>query len=560
MMKKIFNLRNIAVAALVLFNTSCRDLDLYSRTSPSTGDFYSTEAELEVAANEFYRDFMYPTDTDKYSDNVFTRSGTGHELYKGTSTSQSGIFKNRWTDCYKSITRANMMLHYMYRAEDVTPEATWMKYRAEALMTRAHQYLYLATHFGDVPLLLEPIPLEEAYDIRRTDKKAVIDQAMEDLDFAIEYLPTEYGDADVQRFTKASALAIKSRYALYTNRYDLAVEAAKALMDYGKFTLHPNYGDLFLEQGQQSSEIIIALAQSSAYNEKRNIQYDIQRNVGGYASTTPTYELIDSYETAEGLRIDDENASYSYLNPFENRDPRLKMSILTPGDSLMDMYWEPFKKETWDIQQEKSIKNMDSWLSNTQGSANPCGLLFKKGFSNAMRGSFDLVDVDIIHYRFAETLLIYAEAKVELGEIDQSVLDAINRVRQRAYAQQIAEGGTYPEVTTTEAQELREIIRRERRVELANEGLRYMDLIRWNLADKALNRPMLGIKTEGLSEESNMFSAIPEFDENGLPTYDHVLDNHNILLNRVFPDRQYIWPVPFQESVTNPNLGQNPGW
>ena len=107
-----------------------------------------------------------------------------------------------------------------------------------------------------------------------------------------------------------------------------------------------------------------------------------------------------------------------------------------------------------------------------------------------------MTDNDNIIIRLADVMLMYAEAKIELNQIDQSVLDAINKVRARAYKVDYTETTSYPAITVTDQTALRKIIRRERRVELAFEGLRYYDLIRWRIAKKALNMPNCGIPSD----------------------------------------------------------------
>src|SRR5690606_31136539 len=126
-------------------------------------------------------------------------------------------------------------------------------------------------------------------------------------------------------------------------------------------------------------------------------------------------------------------------------------------------------------------RSLDQWASFN-------GLNWKKSISDDWKDLY--TDPDKIIIRYADVLLMYAEAKIELNDIDESVLEAINQVRDRAYAHS---SFSNPEVTTVEQQELRYIVRNERRVELAMEGLRYMDLIRWRLAEKAMSANIYGM-------------------------------------------------------------------
>ena len=187
-----------------------------------------------------------------------------------------------------------------------------------------------------------------------------------------------------------------------------------------------------------------------------------------------------------------------------------------------------------------------------------------------------LTDPDLIVIRYADVLLMYAEAKIELNQIDASVLGAINQVRDRAYANS---GKPNPTVTTTDQNELRYKVRNERRAELAFEGRRYMDLIRWRLAEKALtgnSYGMLNVATDGnvtvpptgplMDNVVNpglwFWGMKPEVDEDGLPDFSALL-NAGLCrsLNTInFPERQYLWPIPASERLLNPNLTQNTGY
>ena len=155
---------------------------------------------------------------------------------------------------------------------------------------------------------------------------------------------------------------------------------------------------------------------------------------------------------------------------------------------------------------------------------------------------------------------------IEANQIDQTVLDAINRVRARAYKVDYTDVASYPAVTTTDRDELRRIVRTERRMEFAFEGGRYMDLIRWKLAEKTLNLADYGLldKTELIEKVVEpglwFYPFTPQIDEDGVadfkPMYDAGLVK--LITQRNFdPSKHYLWPIPSREVITNPNLGQN---
>ena len=176
------------------------------------------------------------------------------------------------------------------------------------------------------------------------------------------------------------------------------------------------------------------------------------------------------------------------------------------------------------------------------------------------------VAFDRVFLRLAEVYLIYAEAMIEADRIDNSVLDAINTVRARAYKVDYTATSSYPAVTTTDRAELRRIVRAERRMELVYEGHRRLDLIRWRLAEKALNRPDYGLLdkdalVQNVVKANQWFwSDTPQIDEDGLadftPMYQKGLCK---IINQWQFDasKNYLWPIPSQEVITNPMLGQN---
>ena len=179
------------------------------------------------------------------------------------------------------------------------------------------------------------------------------------------------------------------------------------------------------------------------------------------------------------------------------------------------------------------------------------------------------VAFDKIIVRYADVLLMYAEAKIELNQIDQSVLDAINQVRARAYGVDYTNTSAYPAVTTTNQSELRTILRTERRMEFAKEGLRYMDLVRWKIAGKALTRPNYGmlypvdLLRERVVDKGLWFwPGVPEIDEDCIPDFSAMEEAGLIapMAQRAWNDRQYLWPIPTKEILINENLKQNDGY
>ena len=197
------------------------------------------------------------------------------------------------------------------------------------------------------------------------------------------------------------------------------------------------------------------------------------------------------------------------------------------------------------------------------------GLVWKKGIDETWLQNGFKVDQDIIYCRYAEILLTYAEAKIELNEIDNSVLDALNEVRARAYGVDKSDKASYPAFTSDDQSTLRHQLRVERRMEMAKEHMRYTDIIRWKLAEKVMNRKTYGILypaslcIERVTSQGDWFWAFtPEMDEDGCADFSKLEEagKCQALAVRSWNDRQYLWPIPTTELQINENLKQNPGY
>ncbi|MGV3504034.1 MAG: RagB/SusD family nutrient uptake outer membrane protein [Adhaeribacter sp.] len=545
---------------------SCSDLDLNPLSESSTGNFYSNQKELELAVNDLYRSGFFSNDDELYSDNYWHRAQGGNAITYGTLNADDATVLSFWVNAYKQIARVNSFMAYKDRAKDNTPAGIMTRLEAEARFVRAYQYSRLITHFGDVPFLKDQISLEASYQLPRTNKEEILAFVFSELDWAAENLPASYGSGELRRFSKGAALGIKARTALYMGKWTEARDAAKAVMDLaatGVYALHPSYRDLFLAGGETSKEILISVPRSQAHNiftETGPVKDQISRSATGFGAQIPTWELMDSYEATDGLPID-ESPLYNPRQPFANRDPRLGASIVEIGSTWLGFRYQPHP-DTLRIKNYKTgqlVNNLDTRAVATFASYT--GLLWKKGVDQTWADRL-VEDNDQIIMRYAEMLLTFAEAKIELGEIDAAALDAINQVRARAYGVSVSQTNLYPAVTTTDPNKLRTLIKRERRVELAKEGLRYMDLIRWGLAEKALTRPVVGLPDPAKQNRAKWpFPGVPAIDEDGIPDYSAFLTDVKVLAIRNFDKtKQYLWPIPAVERRVNPGLTQNPGY
>jgi hypothetical protein len=250
-------------------------------------------------------------------------------------------------------------------------------------------------------------------------------------------------------------------------------------------------------------------------------------SIGGWCSLDPNQSLVDAYEMANGKTIDDPTSGYNADDPYKNRDPRLFATIITPGSLYEGFYYNPI---------EVGSPDFYAPYGNTKTGYLPRKFdAFLSDFPNVWNAGLNIIVI-----RYAEVLLSYAEAKIEKGEIDNTVYDAINSVRTRA-GMPVVDISKYNTQTT-----LRELIRRERRVELALEGLRWFDIQRWKIGPQVMPGQLLGARLGTVDPNNGNLVLTPE---------------RIVVETRVFdPGKNYLWPIPQKEIDLNKNLVQNPGY
>lgn len=563
----------IFLLAIIIGASSCGRLEYSPLDQGSSENWYSSETQFEMAINDFYRMVWWnitPTpNVVSWDDDLSGRSDRS-TIVAGTMTSETGFVNDFWKNQYKAIGRANAVITNLEKGRGLgISETKLTQYEAEARFMLANCYARLVFAFGDVPLVTRAIDLEEGFQMARTPKDEVIEFIYENFDFAIDNLPRDH--TQKMRATKGAALALKARHALYFGDYELAREAAKACIDLDKYSLHNDYEKLFLTKN--ASEAIFLIPRSLELNRDLVPTQSLlfRTGIGGWAYSNPTWALLASYECTDGLPID-ESPLFNPQTPFENRDPRCTATILKFGETFLGIDYNPHPNA---VRVRNHNTGLDVWNTDTRGNsggefASFNGLVWKKGIDESwLAGSGYQMDNDFIVIRYADVLLMYAEAMVELNEIDDSVLRAINTVRARAYGTNPDNIANYPALQTLDQSELRKRIRNERRVEFPLEGLRYFDLIRWRLAKKALNKPNPGIlypKATLLTEVVNkghwFWAYTPQIDEDGIPDFTQLLTNKKamVLSEGNWDDRQYLWPIPSKELIINTNMVPNPGY
>ena len=555
------------LSACMTFLIACNSLDLNPLSTGSNANWYADESEVNMSLNDLYRDPFWPVDLETWTDNWMARNALT-PITDATINSQWATSETYYQTAYKAIGRANTLLANIDKASGNISQSNLDRYNAEARFVRASQYSLLISHFGDVVYYADIPDLATAYNFSRTDKKTILKSIYEDYDFAISKLPLSYGSADLKRATKGAALALKARIALYMGDWAVARDAAKACMDLKVYKLYPDFSTLFIPSTKNSVENVFAIPRSVTLGSYFVDGGLITRNAGGNSGSNPSWDLFCSFLCKDGLTID-KSPLFDPRQPFKNRDPRCTATLVEFQTKHLGFMYQPHPDSLtcYNFNTGKYQINNDS-RSNTQY-ASFNGIIFKKGIDDSWLISGNKVDPDKIIIRFADVMLIYAEAKIELNEVDQSVLDAINQVRARAYNVDYKSSSAYPVVATTNQSDLRKTIRIERRMEFANEGIRYMDLIRWKLAEKVLNKPNYGmldptdLRIKVIKPGLWFFPQTPSIDEDGVadltPMYNAGLIK--LLAVRKFDiTKQYLWPIPAKELLINPNIKQNPGY
>lgn len=546
-MKRIIYLGSLC---LMLFACDGDFLDRDPQDQLTNNNFWENEEQLILAANALYSNVKAKNtvDMENMGDNTLWPSTTQYQqIGSGNYGPDQTTLNTEWTTQYKGVRQANAFLENYKKADMDSLVAE--RLAAEVRVIRALMYSYLTAFWGDVPLVTTTLGLDELM-IPRTPKEEVVDFLLEDLEDAARFLPSEIPTGEnLGRMSKGAALALKARIALYNNRFEVAEKAAKDVMDLGVYELFTsgdpsrNYYDLFTDAGKLANgnnrETIIArvnLEDVSMHNLSREIQVPDQ-----VVRWNPTKSLIDSYLMADGLPID-KSPLYdvnTYEDLFEDRDPRMIQTILQPGAQWGGRY------DGREENDNPGIFEVPKFQSDRRGAVTLTGYYFTKYVDLGAVPTYNRDDNDFHLLRYAEVLLTYAEARLEQGTLTQDDVDkTINLLRDRV-------GMAPMNLAELEANGLniREEIRRERRVELALEGQRYFDIKRWEQGE-FLAEDVKGTNIHWLPD--------PEAAGNLRTDEDGFILAHT---GRTFdPGKHYLWPIPLPQLERNPDLAQNPGW
>jgi len=415
------------------------------------------------------------------------------------------------------------------------------QYIAEVKFIRAYDYSRKTALYGDVPWVTEPLSPSAAEGYKKTPKSEVVNLILKDLADAIPNLPVDA--PEIGRITKGAALALKTRLELYNEKWEEAAASAQAIMSLNKYSLMQKYESIFWEVNENNSEVILDIQYVKGTYWNQVWQHILPHGEGGWSAVAPIQKLVDAYICIDGKTIN-ESPIYNPDKPFEKRDPRLHYTIICPGDEWNGRFMDPFSK----IDQYVGGNNMDNYAKWSQYGSSISGYhLCKWNKPDVSTAALNDGGLNIILFRYAEVFLNYAEAMFESGKITQLVLDqTINKLRDRAYVRS-AGYISYPKVLVSDAN-LRDIIRNERRMELAMEGLRWYDITRWRIAEVVMPGEVYGARIGKVDPLT------------GKVIYE---DNQQILIEtRTFnPAKNYLFAIP-QYVIDNSkgSITQNPNY
>jgi starch-binding outer membrane protein, SusD/RagB family len=470
-----------------------------------------------------------------------------HKFNDGTWSANAPL-DAQWNHFYSGIRTVNLFLeknegetfeHIRYNDDYNQLMQQYEIFPYEARFLRAFFYFELIKRYRDVLLITDVISPEQVNNLSPSTFDDILAFIVSEVDQISPSLPVSYMNVfgqETGRATRGAAMALKSRVLLYAasplhnstneaSKWIEAANAAKAVIDEleSQYTPLPAYTNVV--NLLSSRELILDRREADSRRfEEANTAVGF---IGGNTGTSPTQNLVDSYEMqSTGLNITDPASGYDPANPYEGRDPRLAATVLHNGST-----WK-----TWPV---------EIWYGGLNGppraNATPTGYYLKKYLREAI--SLDPFNPSTgahnwVIFRYGEILLNYAEAMNEVygpeavgvGSLDRTALEAVNIIRARA---------TMPDfpVGMTQA-DFRDKLRNERRVELAFEDHRFWDIRRWKIG-----------------ESTTLIYGVDI-----IKVEDDFIYSNKLVETRVWNDRMYLYPIPQTELFINTNLRQNPGW
>ncbi|RQO71873.1 RagB/SusD family nutrient uptake outer membrane protein [Pedobacter sp. KBW06] len=470
-------------------------------------------------------------------DAISSKASSTIESFTNGRISPFSLVDDAWDKNYKGIRKVNMFLANIGKVPFLNSMIVEKNYWiAESRFLRAMFYFEMVKRYGGVPLLGDKVlGLEDDLSLKRNTTEECTQYILSEIEAIKDQLrPNPVQDADLGRISKAAALALKSRLLLYLaspkynpgndqTKWLAAATAAKDLMNLSSaIGLESSFINVFLTR--KNKEVILGYQRTvNTTLEKDNAPVGYTDAVASNGLTSPTQELVDAFEMKNGKAITDPTSGYNPANPYAGRDPRFDKTIFYNGSD-----WIKRKVETF----EGGLDKPGGIVTQTR-----TGYYMRKflaDFSTAT--TYSNQTHNPIIFRYAEILLNFAEAQNEYAGPTAEVKKAVEDIRQRA--------GLVPFALASglSKEQMREVIRHERRVEMAFEEQRFWDIRRWKIAEQVMNGKLHGMKIVKIP--AGGFSYAPF--EAASVTFDAA--------------KMYNYPIPYSEITKNTNLTQNQGW
>ena len=532
------------VLALTITLSACSKnfLDRAPLDQYSDETYWTSEQDAVKFASRVY-EFMPSADFfvcyEGMSDNAFSKTASWGNTLRNAQLIGNSTFVvttdnlgDEWK--YDQVRHCFEFLQNVDKVPDMN-EALKKRLIAEVKVALAYRYFIMASLYRDVPLVMKVFTDVKESDVAQDKKAAIIAQVLKWLDEAASALPTSYTGDDRGRFTQGAALSLKARVLLYNGQYPEAAAAAKSVMDLHVYSLYPDYYNLFQMEGDYSAEDVISYihVKETKPNGLRDIA-GINSVSGGTLYLDPLPSLVDDYESVNGYYPYTTDPAYDVHAPWKNRDPRLAATIFYPGSMLPN---------------NKVYDPINNTLDKINGDkATYTGYAFKKIFDKTDLEVRDNGGNDWKILRYGEVLLTYAEAANEATGPSAEVINALNEIRTRAHMPGVNETFALNNWALNQTT-LRTFIRHERRIELAGEGHRYFDILRWKIGQQVLKGPIYTLDaSQGLSDIDNTNGKTNKYPKTKLE-------------ERYFnSDKFYVWPIPQSILDQARNLQQQPEW
>lgn len=561
-------IKKILCVVLFLIGTgvmsSCDDFfDLYPKDQLTPSTFWKTEKDLDAAVTAAYEWWVNNYLGSKFifyedcmSDIGFNYTNASNFKMAGNGAISASSTPNYYQ--YENIRRCNFVIENIDKipASEVSDDVK-ADLLAQVRAIRAYHHAYLTTWYGDA-VIIDFIPESAAAAKLPRDPEAKVKEfALSELDWCaknISVTPSAKG-----RIGKGTVLSMIARFNLLWGNYAEALAAANQVIALGQYELDPEFLNMFSMYGQDSKEIIYSYQHIKTTSKYSDVIRFYNNADGGWASYAPTQNLVDMFEMADGKMIDEAGSTYDPAHPFYNRDPRLKNTVIYSGLDWMGRNNVPRIFNTIDKTLPNGSLNNDYYIA--ANNASHTGMLWAKYlYPDQSQYSTSMNDDALcpIIFRYAEILLTKAECLVELNQNLSEALDIIDQLRLRG-------GHIAVDRTKYDTQaKIRELVRRERTIELAGEGFRYEDIVRWDEYDA--NGAKTGRKVAEVVMPGDLLRL------SGTVDYDEPDPDRRAVINlnaaredrlvevRYFDKKQFHLPIPQAEMDSNPELVQNEGY